>query len=1263
MPQWTSAQRCAMQLNGRDILVSAAAGSGKTATLTERIIRSLTETDEHGKPRGDISRMLIVTFTRAAAAELRSRISSALSEAIAKQPGNRYLYRQLVALGSAQICTIDAFYQEPVRANFERLDLPSSFRLADDAELMPLKEQVLHRLIDEQYEASVSDAPNPDAPLDALQGNAFALAMDDLLPHRDRGDTAELLLRLFEKLIAYPEGVELLRHSADRLCQQADLPFAETQEGQTLIAALTEQLRYDQAVLRNACDMLGSDSRTASKYLPSFAHDLDTVESLLADLNAGRWEQAGERAFAYAPERLGVLKNAADLPFDPEPLKAERSSITKALRALGPLYFGCSAQELREQMLRTARTQRMLYALLSAYDMTIREEKNRRGVLDFSDVRRYLLQLLIDPDGSPTDIALALSDRYDAVYIDEYQDVDTVQDLIFSVVGSGGKRFMVGDIKQSIYSFRGAEPSIFADLRKKFPMVSSADTPPDESGGSCVFMSENFRCDRSIIDFTNAVCGYAFEACPDTLGYQPEDDLVCSKQPPREDYVSTPVSVVLLETPPRDQCKDMPRDALNPEAVYISDEIARLLREELRADGSPIRPSDIAVLMRSLGMAGDVAKALHAHGIETSYAARDNLATHPNMTLMVNLLSVIDNPHDDVPLMGLFSSPSSPLSLTDLLAARHTGTGASSLYDDLCLALEDDKVAWSTSTRQTVQAFIEHLTRWRALAATLPVDRLLRKLYGEPFLVPLSDSPALLCLYDHARHYQNASFCGLYQFLPYFRRLLADPSALSSTGLQSNEDAVQILSIHKSKGLEFPVVFLCGCASKFNEEDTRAPVMFDVTLGAAARLYQPDTAALQETITRRAIAQKLREKQTEEEMRILYVALTRARERLYLTARLRSQAVGVIDAANRPTRACRFPILSAGCYLDWVLAALAPANVRPMPQDVQWIVKNRQDYDHPHVMHTLEPAAIPPLPAETTPHDHGAAFYRTVLERHQHYIDPRAAVRCLPTKAAASKLRVAMLDSLWLPEEFGGNTEGQKDRSDHADSFSSNTSPDAEKLLRHRIELMQTERPTFEGLLQAEQQESPAERGTATHLFLQHCDFSRLAGENLENEVERLVQEEFLTPRAARMLRREQLQALLQSELFALLSAPDTKIWRELHFDRFLPYSRLTRNAALAEQLEGYTLYVQGSIDLLIQQPDGTLWLCDYKTDRIHATDDAEIRARLLLHHADQLRIYAEATEGLFGRRPDHILIYSLPLGRSIDLTRDLSSQSMNSEV
>ncbi len=1272
--QWTPSQQQAIRLHGQDLLISAAAGSGKTATLTERIIRSLTGTIPDGAggylPPADISRMLIVTFTRAAAAELRSRISAALSAAIAAQPDNRHLYRQLLALGSASISTIDSFYLQPVRAHFERLSLPSSFRLADEGELFPIKADTLQHLIDAAYTRHVPVSASPDRPLSVLEGNAFADAMDDLMPNRDRGESTEVLLRLYEKLLAFPEGLEILRLRAQTLQEQAELPFTESDVGKILKAHLCGSLRSIARRIQAACEILTADEVAAQLYLPAALGDLDLVQSLLLRLDTDDWDGAGALLRDYTPMRLGVSKKRKAAPSALE-AKELRGEWVKEIRALAP-YFDDDDTTRRAHMRQSARCESMLYELLTDYDREIRAIKLRRGVQDFTDVRRALLTLLFTPDGAPSDIALSLREQYDQIYIDEYQDVDTVQDTIFATIGEGGKRFMVGDIKQSIYSFRGAEPSIFAAYRKRFTTLTPDGEPPAGDSGACLFMSENFRCDPCVIDFTNAVCGYAFEACTDSIGYRRDDDLICGKHL-SEGVCAQPVRLVILETPPKgeeseeaEEVLTPPADKCHPEAVYLAGEIARLIREETLDDGTPIRPRHIAVLMRATDMADDVAAALAAYGIDTTHTAATSLATHPDMIALVNLLSVIDNPRDDVPLSALLTEESSPLSLQELLLLRTADPACTAipLFDVLCLAASGEPPLADVAPALQARCadLVAFIRRWQAVAQTLPVDKLLRKLYGEPSLRDKASSPVYLTLYDRARHYQNASFCGLYQFLQYFRRLLEKPDSLSSGGTADTErDAVTLLSIHKSKGLEFPVVFVVNCAAPFSTQDFRSPITFDHTLGAAARVYLPDAGERHESVVRRAIAEQLRVRQTEEEMRILYVAMTRARERLYLTASLRSRAIIPMQRAARATRGDRFAILDTTNYLGWILSAISPANcTADLSSCYRLEVLDRRLYTAaalPATPPPLQPIAAPTSTSDTTdppPRPGSAAYYRDILRAHQAWSDPHALLRTLPTKAAASKLTYDLLDRCFLPEQLSPDETAMSPVPAPEDKRR-----DEARYLASRIELLRAAKTPFSELLQTRQQASAAERGTATHLFLQYCDHHALAADGVEAEIERLVQQRYLTPHTAAILNRRHLQAFAKSEL--LMHALRAKtVYRELQFNRFLPYHTLTARSDIAASLGDASLYVQGSLDLLLEDEDGTLTLCDYKTDRLRAEDwgaelpveqrDAAIAARLWQDHGDQLRIYADAVQGMFGKRPDRILIYSLPLGKALEL-------------
>ena len=1278
---WTDAQECAMQLCGRDVLVSAAAGSGKTATLTERILRSLTAKDE--EERGDISRMLIVTFTRAAAAELRSRISKKLSDAIATCEDDdmrKKLNDQLLKLGSAQISTIDSFYQDVVRTNFDRLGLPAGFRLVEDSELQPLKERILSHIIEEGYRLARKAEDEPDAPLDSLADNAFADAMDDVVANRDRGNLAEILLKLYDRLLTYPDELKLLKASADRMEREAALPITQTATGQKLLDIFLPALLCVRDELRAAPEIL-KRAPTTEKFLSIFIHDLETIERVIVALENDDWDAARSLILTYRP--AGNLTNAGKAGKEPDyrQCKAARDTAKHLLTEALPKYFESDAATCKKHMLRTAQTQRLLYDILSRFDQRIGEEKRRRAAFEFTDIRRFMLRLLEDEEGNATDIARALSNRYTAVYIDEYQDVDAVQDRIFMHIGKGGKRFMVGDIKQSIYGFRGSDPSRFKRYKDDFPAVLCAIGDPNLSpDGNRVAMSQNFRCDRSVIQFTNNVCSYVFEVCPDALNYLPsEDDLVKGKED--KNCLGKPVHVVMLRDPSNAQ-KSAPEGTLDAEALYISDEIARLLHGGYMAEKKrKLCAKDIAILTRSEIGAEQLVKALMRYNIPTTFAPRVNLASDPQMTMMVSLLSVIDNPHDDMPLMGLLAAQGSPITLADVLTVRNL-EGAGSLYDDLRDAVAQGTADLSAPTLQSLRALFKQLDEWRSLASVLPIDKLLRHIYAHPSLAPIANSPALLAIYDHARNFQSASFCGLYQFLQYFRRVLEKPSELSAAGLKEQENAVKIMTIHKSKGLEFPVVFLYKCAKQFNTMDEREAMVFDPELGVATKQYVPETVSMTSTLTREVIIRRMHERAHEEEMRILYVALTRARERLYVTATVSKNA---IENASSPTRGNRYAILSASNSFAWILSALTEPNCRgPLDAsvvnitttDVAEILAKADEPltefpepEAPLVTDEAEQTAVTPDTEQVESTDNtekkknnddeetdeertlkiaqDGDFYRSVLEQHRTYVDTHAVVRRLPTKAAASKLRAAMLDEIWLPDELGSDTNGQKSRDGEAMG-------DTRAYIKSRIELMRRAERPFDSWVK-ESQHSAAEKGTATHLFLQHCNFARLARDGVDAELALLTAENGPLPRRVLdLVHRDQLEAFCRSDLFSHLTKTNARYWRELHFDRFIPYAHLTRNPALVQALEDYKLYVQGSLDLLIKDEDGKLWLCDYKTDRIHADTEEGIRRQLLDAHADQLRIYAEAVEGLFGHRPDHIVIYSLPLGRHVELTKDL---------
>ncbi|MBR7184075.1 MAG: UvrD-helicase domain-containing protein [Clostridia bacterium] len=1185
---WTTEQLSAIETREKTLLVSAAAGSGKTTVLTERIIRLLTDP----QTPASIDRMLIVTFTRAAAAELRLRLSAALGEALARDPGNRHLHRQLLALSSAKISTIHAYCLDLIRANFQRLGLPAQFRVADEAESGVLSRTVMDELIGRRY------AEDP----------AFGALADHFTGARSDKALADIFLSLYGQLSAYPDGIAFLRQSADSLRQNG--LSMQTGWG-SVIAARTRRFYAEaDAALSAACADMADDDAMSRAYLPAFSADLDHIRDVLAALDSADYTLLRGAVRAYQPERLGSLRGVSKSE-ESVRFKLTRDAFKDNRAKLEKEFFSPDSDTLRAAITDTADALDQLHALFADFDRRLSAEKKRRGICDFSDIERYTLALLVTPEGEDSDIARGIAEGLDVICIDEYQDVNAVQDRIFRAIARPHTRFMVGDIKQSIYRFRGAEPSIFADYRRVFPALGQADG----ADAASIFMSSNFRCDAPIIHCANRIFAFLFGHCGESIGYLPEDDLVCGKP---ETGTPAPVTLALCAAPADEEFPE-DEDEVSPEYRYIAAEIVHLLREGRLDDGSPIRPADIAILMRSKTDIDALSAELALAGIPCAAGAASDFFANPEVLMMLCLLNTIDNPNRDAYFAGTLRSPLFGFTMDELIAVRQ----ADALPDEPLYAAfvrYTEANAWEKGQR-----FLARLADYRAMAEGTPVDRLLNQLYRDTAVLAFSGasddedgrprSPEqkranLQLLYDYARRFEAGSYKGLYNFIRYLDDIIAEGTKIDAPGPLS-DDAVQLLTIHQSKGLEFPVCFVCGLGRRFNLRDASENLLFDHSIGIALRLRDETGFARRTTPIRDAIAARITDNQLEEEMRILYVALTRARERLYLTARTDKPEEICQRAELRRSTAGPDALMRCGCYLDWILTALSGT-----PEDCWRLVLPEYSVLSPLAL------AVPQAPAIAD--DAQITEIAETLSARFAFVYPDAHLTELPAKLAVSRLSPTLLDEAALPDRV-------------------------EKAIV-LPELRQ--RPAFlDGFAQSSA-EAAAERGTATHVFLQFCDFARCAADpspqGIAAEAERLVQARFITPRMAELLRTDELSAFFRSPFYAELADAEW-VLRERRFHLFLPAAAFTTDPDYAAELGEEKILVQGVIDLCFTDRAGRLILCDYKTDRL-PRDPAAARALLRERHGGQLGYYAEACRALFGRVPDRICLWSLALGEPVDL-------------
>ncbi len=1170
--QWTSAQMRAIETRGKTLLVSAAAGSGKTSTLTERIIRSVT--DE--KIRADISRLLVVTFTRASAADMKRKISEALSAAIAEHPTDRHLAKQMMLLESAKISTIDSFYYDLVKSHASLLSLPSDLRIADGSEIAVLYQSEMEKLIDDMYDREPS----------------FPDFMEHFTSIGNAGNATEIFLSVYQSVLSYQEGLALLPKFSASLREAAGKDFLDTPYGQTAKRETLAALDYAMSVLEHATSYMESsgDQKLILNYLPAFLGDLSAVTSAKKAILENSYETVRQILTGYRPISLKSVKNPDNTIMQ---YRALRDHIKKTIPAIGKKYFSFPAEDISLLMKQTADVTDMLYRLLTAFDRRVNQEKADNHICDFSDIRRYALALTVKENGEPTELALLYREQFDEIYIDEYQDVDEVQDLIFRAISRPDNRFMVGDIKQSIYGFRGADPSVFAEYKKTFPLITAE--PSSETKAS-IFMSDNFRCDKSIIDFSNLIFSYLFTNCGENIGYTKDDDLIYAKTS------DAPCQKVTLALVGKEEAPSpSPLKSEYDEAVYIAEEILRLVKNEKKADGTSILWEDITVMMRARSGFAVFKEVFASMGIPYQSEEETDFFENPDVLLLLALLSTVDNPRRDISLAGTLRSPFFDFSMDELIAIRKSADESHSLYDALC-EMSDREGALA----QKCTDFLHFLSKWRQNAKHLSASKLLQKLYRELSVLSLfgSKKENLIQLYEYARHYESGDFKGLDRFVSYINELIARKTKLDIGSGGSGTSAVTLMTVHHSKGLEFPVCFLYGCGKRFSNS-SRINLQFDATLGVGMKLHDPSGFGFYDTPVRRAILDRRAALEQEEEMRVLYVALTRARERLYLTAAVKKPDVARSKAEGLALFSSSYSVLASSCFLDWILAALHGKDT----SDILSVIEVPKIHSLPQKGVSWETRERKPEPPSADP------ALTSLFSEHFAFEYPYQHISELPAKLSVSGLYPALLDE---PEEPVY----------HEDSF---LLPESLTTTKHA---------------------GAAERGTATHTVLQFCHFSFVKQYGIREEIERLCEHRFIDRSMADIVNIRDLERFFDSKLFDRIQKA-RQVWREQRFHILLPASDFTEDPDKKILLQNETIAVQGVIDIFFEEENGNIVLVDYKTDHLtpeERKDPEKARQLLIARHGEQLTYYAKAITLMCGKAPAETLIYSLPLGNTIAL-------------
>lgn len=1160
----TPAQHAAVCSRDGAVLVSAAAGSGKTRVLVTRLMQWVCDPVQ---PH-DIDEFLVITFTKKAAAELRSRIVQELTKRLADDPGNRHLQRQLRRIYLARISTVDSFCSDLLHEYAYHLELPADFRQAEESELETLRQKVASDLLDEAYKDEQAAQE-----LWAL-ARMLGAKRDDLL-------VASLIISVHREMRCHLSGEEWIRFCLDTLDTDGLSDASETCWGGYLLDSLRQSVHSFAQEFEKMAALLETEEELNIKYRPAFLSDLAMLRRLEC---VSTWDEAASFS-GLQFEKFSNVKKGYTSELKDQAKVIHDLAKAKIPRLLDAFY--APSREVFAEIRTAAPALRRMFLLVREFDTRFAAEKERLHIQDFSDLEHGAVRLLLQKGTKqPTKIARELSERFTEVMVDEYQDTNEIQDAIFRAVSrNGSNRFMVGDVKQSIYRFRLADPTIF--LQKYAAYRDYRDAAPGESRK--IFLSENFRSGKEILEAVNAVFTACMSEQVGDLVYGEEESLKPGK--PHTELPYTPVELHCIENIAAAD-EDTP-EKRNEEAAFIAARIRRLLDEKtpVRDDEvlRPVTPGDIVILLRAVkNNAQSYLDALQAQGIPAVCESGANILLSEPLELLISLLQVLDNAHQDIPLASILLSPVFCFS-ADKLAKIRSEAADGDLYDAVCAAAAQDEAC---------RAFLQTVQTLRTAAQELPLHALLERidcLTGiEAVFGAMPDAEAsaanFRCFRELAAAFEHSGRSSLREFLGYL-------DALRERGLSGNlterKSAVTVMSVHSSKGLEFPVVVLPDLSRSFSRESVNRALLLHPQLGAAGNVADPETKVRYPSAAKRSISEKILADGHSEEMRVLYVAMTRAQDLLIMSFCSSSLQTRLTELASRLLLSdSRTVAKDASCPGDWVLlTALQRIEAGALFNFAQVYPPTRVS-EYPWKI-TLQSGFGARFGAEAE-QTAGAEAQPVELEMMEFHYSAPLCVQ-VPSKVTATQLKGRLLD----------------------DEIADGTGPSAPVQFR-QPPLFSEDRPL-----------TAAERGTATHLAMQYLDFSRTESEEqIADELARLVRDAFLTQKQADAVRPEKLLAVFRGPIGELLRSAD-RVIREFKFSVLTEASRYF-NAEPGEQI-----VLQGVTDCCVEK-DGALTVIDFKTDRVAPGQEQAAAER----YRPQLDAYSMALSGIFGMPVKERILY-----------------------
>ena len=1164
---WTDAQKQAIDSRDGTVLVSAAAGSGKTAVLVERVIERIT--DENNPV--DIEKLLIVTFTKAAAAEMKERISKRLSELIHEQPQNQYLKRQKMYLPNAQISTMDSFCVKLIRENFEKADIAPDFSMLSDIEHDLLKQEIISEVLEGIY---------------SLPENETEDFLKLFSNGRNDNNLKDSILSLYNFAMASQNPLNWLETTFSEYFE--DILVSESKWGKYSLERLAEILEYIKIKANDIINDAPQNSNLAGAITNDLAPILISINNILKIINETpeKWDEirmlTASLKFNTFPR---VPKDEKDCYYDD--IKSRRDSIKKYISSANSILI-CSESEFKEDIEYLRPIMTILKNCTINFIEKLSEYKKENNSYYFSDVLHLALKILVEfnPDGTyvKTPLANELSDNFAEILIDEFQDTNEAQDTLFSVISKNDEnKFMVGDVKQSIYRFRQAMPEIFMGYKDSFETYNGNNYP------AVINLDRNFRSRKGILDGINHIFHYLMTRKTCGIDYKNGEQLEFGGNYPQEN--SPDVSVHIVES-------DNQRGSdLVAEARHIGNVINNLISSRTlvgkKGEERPIRYSDVCILLRAVkDKANVIARELDSMGVPAYFQKQGGFFESKEIVTIISMLKVIDNPVQDVSLASVMLSPLFPFTEDDLAKYRCDNRN-DNFYNVIKGQYDKDK---------KVKDFLDLLSLLRTLSVTMDIASLIRRIleitsYDSIASAMENGEKRILnieLLINYAENYENNGGLGLSGFIRYLDRIRKNNKDLDGANeISENDDVVRIMSIHKSKGLEFPVVFVANCSSSTHINDL-SKVKVNRKLGVATPRYFPLLHKDFNTLPSNTI--KLCEKQDDaaEHIRVLYVAMTRAEEKLYLVGSMYNPEKKITDLYydcydnhNEPS----VPVSMCSSYMQWILLSM----MNHPSMNLETLLNTHKKSESPTIDFGIFEKCESPLTVSIEEKNFECDNdILQVISNRLVYKYPFSTLSDIPVKYAASAI----------------NSD-------------------------ENLKYLASENPAFSGTGDL----TPAQRGTLTHKFMEICNLEK-AYENLDEEINHAVENKIFTQKEADSLNVNAIKSFFESSIYKRILSAE-KYVREQEFSMSVPISFIDNN--LPENVQNETVIVQGIMDgIIINGKNGEI--IDFKTDRVPNEEE------LCERYKEQMTIYKKAAEECFGLQNVTVSLYSFHLSKEISL-------------